>query len=202
MTYDNDIEATVVVIQVEEGKTFGGILHNKPTANVETPVFDFNDDGIVPSQRRPSIRRPSLLVPMEDGNNKDIAAPTAIPATADTDLEDMRSKLKKMDVTASQMNQEPEAVSNEETIDQQKYRNERRGSINIGSFDPSAIYEPPAFALMRKDTDMPPPVTRDKLEVDEFPLNSISTAWIKIMTQGLSEWIKLPIIVCRGTEDG
>jgi hypothetical protein len=49
---------------------------------------------------------------------------------------------------------------------------------------------------------MPPPVTRDKLEVDEFPLSKISTAWIKIMTQGLSEWIKLPIIVCRGTEDG
>jgi hypothetical protein len=80
---------------------------------------------------------------------------------------------------------------------------ERRDSlINMETFDPNAIYEPPAFALIHKDTDMPPPVIRDKLEVDEFPLNTISTAWIKIMTQGLSEWVKLPIIVCRGTEDG
>lgn len=78
--------------------------------------------------------------------------------------------------------------------------NERRDSLT--GIDPNGIYEPPAFALMHKDTDMPPPVIRDRLEVDEFPLNAISTAWIKIMTQGLSEWIKLPVIVCRGTEDG
>jgi hypothetical protein len=71
-----------------------------------------------------------------------------------------------------------------------------------GSFDSSGIYVPPIFALMHNETDMPPPVTRDKLEVTEFPIHSISTAWIKMMTHGLSEWIKLPVIVCRGTEDG
>jgi hypothetical protein len=194
------LEATVIVIQIEEGKTFGGILQNKTTTSIESPQFNFNNDGIVPSQRRPSIRRPSLLVPMEYGDNRDISAPTTAPT--DVDLEDIRSRLNMMDVTASQMINEPESLNKEETVEQQKYRRERRDSINIGSFDPTAIYEPPAFALIHKDTDMPPPVTRDKLEVDEFPLSTISTAWIKIMTQGLSEWIKLPIIVCRGTEDG
>lgn len=78
----------------------------------------------------------------------------------------------------------------------------RRDSLAGVTFEPSGIYVPPRFALMHKDTDMPPPIIRDKLEVNEFPLHAISTAWIKIMTQGLSEWIKLPIIVCRGTEDG
>ncbi|CEP19722.1 hypothetical protein [Parasitella parasitica] len=182
------IEATVVVIQIEEGKTFGGILQPQQQSQPqqqeqqqqqqqqeeeESPPKRFsNNEGIVPSQRRPSHRRPSLLVPMEQEGGA-IKAPVPVQSpTQDLD------KPKRMGL-------------------------ERRDSlINMESFDPNAIYEPPAFALIHKDTDMPPPVTRDKLEVDEFPLNTISTAWIKIMTQGLSEWLKLPIIVCRGTEDG
>lgn len=185
-------EATVVVIQIEEGKTFGGILQPQSQAQgatatappeEETPPQRFsNNDGIVPSQRRPSNRRPSLLVPMEQEGSS-VKAPTAQSPTAELD-----SKLSAMDVSDEQ----PKRMGLE-----------RRDSlINMESFDPNAIYEPPAFALIHKDTDMPPPVTRDKLEVDEFPLNTISTAWIKMMTQGLSEWLKLPIIVCRGTEDG
>lgn len=181
------IEATVVVIQIEEGKTFGGILQNQQQPQAipqpeESPPQRFNNnDGIVPSQRRPSNRRPSLLVPIQQDGNI-IKAPTAQSPT-----QDIENKLNRTN------------LSNEP-----KRRGlERRDSlINMESFDPNAIYEPPAFALIHKDTDMPPPVTRDKLEVDEFPLNTISTAWIKIMTQGLSEWVKLPIIVCRGTEDG
>ncbi|GAN10889.1 succinylglutamate desuccinylase/aspartoacylase subfamily protein, partial [Mucor ambiguus] len=186
------VEATVVVIQIEEGKTFGGILQPQSqsqgaTATApleeETPPQRFsNNDGIVPSQRRPSNRRPSLLVPMEQESDA-IKAPTAQSPTAELD-----SKLQ----TMSASDEQPKRVGLQ-----------RRDSlINMESFDPNAIYQPPAFALIHKDTDMPPPVTRDKLEVDEFPLNTISTAWIKMMTQGLSEWLKLPIIVCRGTEDG
>ncbi|EPB89898.1 hypothetical protein HMPREF1544_03281 [Mucor circinelloides 1006PhL] len=189
------VEATVVVIQIEEGKTFGGILQPQSQSQAatttttatahqeeESPPQRFsNNDGIVPSQRRPSNRRPSLLVPMEqDGNN--IKAPIAQSPT-----QELESKLNEMHVS-----DKPKRMGLE-----------RRDSlINMESFDPNAIYEPPAFALIHKDTDMPPPVTRDKLEVDEFPLNTISTAWIKMMTQGLSEWLKLPIVVCRGTEDG
>lgn len=185
----------MIVIQIEEGKTFGGILQPQSQSQAatttttatayqeeESPPQRFsNNDGIVPSQRRPSLRRPSLLVPMEqDGNN--VKAPTAQSPT-----QELERKLNAMNVS-----DKPKRMGLE-----------RRDSlINMESFDPNAIYEPPAFALIHKDTDMPPPVTRDKLEVDEFPLNTISTAWIKMMTQGLSEWLKLPIVVCRGTEDG
>lgn len=143
----------MVVIQIEEGKTYGGILPK------QTPTSPTN---IVPSQRRQSNRRPSLIVSVDQPEQLD-------------------SRFNQLNIT-------------------EKIENERRDSY--GSFDPGVIYEPPAFALIHKDTNMPPPVTRDRLDVDEFPLKAISTAWIKIMTQGLSEWIRLPIIVCRGTGDG
>ncbi|KAI9256865.1 hypothetical protein EDC94DRAFT_661567 [Helicostylum pulchrum] len=163
----NGIEATVIVIQIEEGKTYGGILQ-KPVSDVNGSPSPSVNHGIVPSQRRESNRRPSLIVSLEE------------------DIE----KLNQLHISNNDDdNKEPTVIENE-----------RRDSLT--GIDPNGIYEPPAFALMHKDTDMPPPVIRDRLEVDEFPLNAISTAWIKIMTQGLSEWIKLPIIVCRGTEDG
>lgn len=158
------IEATVLVIQIEEGKTFGGILQKNAEKQQETKT---DDNGLVPSQRRASVRRPSLLVPMQQQKKE---------------TEEVQHKLEQVRVTDIPL--------------------QRRNSLNIGSYDPNSIYEPPAFALMHMDTDTPPPVVRDKLEVEEFPLKTISTAWIKMMTQGLSEWLKLPIIICRGTEDG
>ncbi|KAL0083959.1 hypothetical protein F4703DRAFT_1857809 [Phycomyces blakesleeanus] len=63
------------------------------------------------------------------------------------------------------------------------------------------IYSPPTFGLMY-DTDTPPPVVRDRLVVDDFPKHSVSTAWIKMIRQGLNEWIRLPVIICRGSEEG
>ncbi|CDS06151.1 hypothetical protein LRAMOSA08679 [Lichtheimia ramosa] len=80
----------------------------------------------------------------------------------------------------------------------------RRDSIAMlqGTFDKTQLYTPPTFALMPQDTDVPPPVVRDRLVIEEFPLNTISTAWIKMVKQGLSEWIRLPAIVCRGSKDG
>lgn len=80
----------------------------------------------------------------------------------------------------------------------------RRDSIAMlqGTFDKTQLYTPPTFALMAQDTDVPPPVVRDRLVIEEFPLNTISTAWIKMVKQGLSEWIRLPAIVCRGSKDG
>ena len=49
---------------------------------------------------------------------------------------------------------------------------------------------------------MPPPVVRDRLVVEEFPAGTISTAWINMVKQGLSEWIRVPVIVARGVEPG
>ena len=167
----------MVIIQIEEGKTYGGILQ-KPQPVEASPALEFTNDGIVPSQRRISNRRPSLLVSVNDRD----------PATA-----------KKSD-----SNEEAKTLESLNSNDGKPvtFENERRDSLAGVSFDPNTIYEPPAFALIHQDTNMPPPVVRDRLEVDEFPLHTISTAWIKMMTQGLSEWIKLPVIVCRGTKEG
>lgn len=172
------VEATVIVIQIEEGKTFGGILQKENTTSATSPPLNFNNDGIVPSQRRPSIRRPSLLVSME---------PSSMTSN-ERDQTEIKGKIESLDLNSE---------SGVSTIE-----NERRDSLSGVSFDPNSIYEPPGFALTHQDTDMPPPVTRDRLEIDEYPLHTISTAWIKMMTQGLSEWIKLPVIICRGSQDG
>jgi hypothetical protein len=81
----------------------------------------------------------------------------------------------------------------------------RRDSVTTllrGSLDPAQMYVPPTAALMNKDTDVPPPVVRDRLVIEDYAEHTVSTAWIKMMEQGLSEWIRLPVIICRGAEDG
>ncbi|RCI07208.1 hypothetical protein CU098_013649 [Rhizopus stolonifer] len=167
------IESTVVVIQIEEGKTFGGIL--KKEFELSPPT---NYEGIVPSQRRPLNRRPSLLVSMEK-NKEEVKS----------DDDDRRISILSLTDDVEESPQRRDSVG-------------RRDSLAGISFDPSIVYHPPSIALSHQDTDVPPPVTRDKLEVDEFPLGTVRTAWIRIMTQGLGEWVKLPVIVCRGKEDG
>ncbi|OBZ82949.1 N-alpha-acetyl-L-2,4-diaminobutyric acid deacetylase [Choanephora cucurbitarum] len=178
---DHSAEASIILIQIEEGKTFGGVL-SSPSIPQQSPVpVSPKDEGIVPSQRRPSLRRPSLLVPMERDQKDSVKAPTAV----NTMPPDLSDKLSQLDLH-----------------EKRRRSTKRRDSLNLELFDPNAIYEPPPFALIHTDTQMPPPVIRDKLEVEDFPLSTISTAWIKMMTQGLSEWLKLPVIVCRGSEDG
>ncbi|PHZ15221.1 uncharacterized protein RHIMIDRAFT_234582 [Rhizopus microsporus ATCC 52813] len=168
------IEATVVIIQIEEGKTFGGVLQRQPD------LSSINQEGIVPSQRRPINRRPSLLVSLNEQ-----------PPNNEEEKPEKDEKSRRLSILSL----------NDEAVPDRPLPT-RRDSLAGISFDPSIVYEPPPFALSHQDTEVPPPVIRDKLEVDEFPFSTISTAWIKIMTQGLSEWVKLPVIVCRGKEDG
>lgn len=52
------------------------------------------------------------------------------------------------------------------------------------------------------ESQVPPAVIRDRLVIEEFPAGTISTAWINMMKQGLSEWIRVPVIVARGMEPG
>ncbi|KAI8086494.1 uncharacterized protein BX664DRAFT_335943 [Halteromyces radiatus] len=81
----------------------------------------------------------------------------------------------------------------------------RRDSVATllrGSLDPAQMYVPPTAALMNKDTDVPPPVVRDRLVIEDYAEHTVSTAWIKMIEQGLSEWIRLPVIICRGSDDG
>ncbi|KAI8896172.1 hypothetical protein BC833DRAFT_598658 [Globomyces pollinis-pini] len=64
-------------------------------------------------------------------------------------------------------------------------------------------YKPPVFsARYRNESDVPPPVIRDHLVIEEFPAGQISTAWINMVKQGLSEWIKVPVIIARGVQPG
>jgi hypothetical protein len=52
------------------------------------------------------------------------------------------------------------------------------------------------------ESEVPPPVIKDTLDINDFPEGAIRTAWINIIKQGLSEWIRIPVIVCRGNEPG
>ncbi|KAI8073824.1 hypothetical protein BC940DRAFT_289279 [Gongronella butleri] len=78
----------------------------------------------------------------------------------------------------------------------------RKDTLLRGTPDPKLIYTPPADALTFSDTDVPPPVVRDRLVIEDYAAHTVSTSWIKMVEQGMSEWIRLPVIVCRGTEDG
>ncbi|KAJ3203514.1 hypothetical protein HDU67_010146 [Dinochytrium kinnereticum] len=60
-------------------------------------------------------------------------------------------------------------------------------------------YRPPVFsARYQNESEVPPPVVRDSLVIEEFPAGKISTAWINMVKQGLSEWLRIPVIVARG----
>ncbi|KAJ3046720.1 hypothetical protein HK097_000601 [Rhizophlyctis rosea] len=64
-------------------------------------------------------------------------------------------------------------------------------------------YRPPQFSnRWQLETDVPPPAVKDNLVIDEFPRGKISTCWLNMMKNGLSEWVRLPVIVARGVEDG
>ena len=70
-------------------------------------------------------------------------------------------------------------------------------------FESAQLYRPPVFSdRYINESDVPPPVIRDRLIVEEFPVGTISTAWINMVKQGLSEWIRVPVIVARGVEPG
>ncbi|KAG2214424.1 hypothetical protein INT47_000980, partial [Mucor saturninus] len=90
-------------------------------------------------------------------------------------------------------------VAYDDNLPQHQEKTEPREKIESTT---NQIYEPPTFDFLNLDTDVPPPVVRDRLVVEDFPRHSISTAWIKMVKQGLSEWLRMPVIVCRGTEDG
>ena len=73
------------------------------------------------------------------------------------------------------------------------------GSPPIVQFSASQIYEPPEWVVNQVfESDMAPAIDMDELNLDEFPVGKISTAWIRMMKQGLSDWIRIPVTVARG----
>nr|KAJ3423084.1 hypothetical protein HK105_003317 [Polyrhizophydium stewartii] len=70
-------------------------------------------------------------------------------------------------------------------------------------WDSAHQYRPPVFsARHQNESVVPPPVVCDSLVIEEFPAGMISTAWINMVKQGLSEWLRVPVIVARGVEPG
>ncbi|KAG0179624.1 hypothetical protein DFQ28_002662 [Apophysomyces sp. BC1034] len=184
-----DLDATVVIIQIAESKTSSSEPSFKRfDAAKLVPEQNQRD---VPSLRRNSIRRSSLVVYPDQPLQK-------LPA-------DVAQKLATMEISptaeeASELANQLMRRASLSSLDESA----RRDSLAIlrGTLDPTQMYEPPAFALLHPETEMPPPIVRDRLVIEEFPKHTISTAWIKMMSQGLNEWIRLPVIVCRGSEDG
>ncbi|KAI9478339.1 MAG: hypothetical protein EXX96DRAFT_570460 [Benjaminiella poitrasii] len=123
------------------------------------------------------------------------ASAAAIPVSSDNIGGELAATLKR--------DTEPTAANNNKTRTM-KPGIERRNSIAIlrDKLETTQIYEPPTFSDLNQDTDVPPPVVRDRLVIEDFPKHTISTAWIKMVKQGLSEWMRLPVIVCRGSEEG
>jgi hypothetical protein len=70
-------------------------------------------------------------------------------------------------------------------------------------WEPAKIYKPPVFSSRYQDVaQVSQPVVKDTLVIDEFEKGKISTVWINMMKQGLSEWIRIPVIIARGYVDG
>lgn len=77
------------------------------------------------------------------------------------------------------------------------------GGLQTKYFESAQHYRPPVFSnRYRNESEVPPPIIRDSLVIEDFPIGVISTAWINMVKQGLSEWIRVPVIVARGTEPG
>ncbi|KAI8346764.1 hypothetical protein BD560DRAFT_411234 [Blakeslea trispora] len=219
-------DATIITIQITEIKPKGApstigtlsdyfALQPNNHSNANTPAYSATTPnaapaGLVatssnlvnkaeedaPSRRRDPRRKGSLVVyddqplwnlPQNAGQRT--AVQEANASTSDQMNGELASALKREDGALT----EP-----------QQQKRERRNSLAMlrGQLEATQIYEPPTFALLNQDTDVPPPVVRDRLVVEDFPSHAISTAWIKMVKQGLSEWLRLPVIVCRGTEEG
>ncbi|KAJ3298542.1 hypothetical protein HK104_010597 [Borealophlyctis nickersoniae] len=75
--------------------------------------------------------------------------------------------------------------------------------IPVKQWDSARHYRPPVFSTRYQyENQVPPAVVKDNLDIAEFPPGKISTAWINMVKQGLSEWIRVPVIVARGAEEG
>ncbi|CAO3648914.1 unnamed protein product [Cunninghamella echinulata] len=69
-------------------------------------------------------------------------------------------------------------------------------------YDPTQLFKPDSVPAIHIHVDMPQPIVRDRLIIEEFKEHSRNTVWIKMVTQGLNEWVRIPVIVLRGSENG
>ncbi|CAM0137068.1 hypothetical protein VKS41_008227 [Umbelopsis sp. WA50703] len=215
---NHDLDATVAVITITENKRQGApstvsdylAAGSKATAvdpltiPGTTPQTSFppqSPPGDIPSQRRAPRRKGSLVVyddqPLWNlppdlaqklASKEAVASSNAFPVSSELggELASLRQS-----VNGLKMEQVPPDTRKESI----------GGTTPATKWESAQAYEPPSFET-QQDTEVPPPVVRDRLVVEDFPVGTISTAWIKMVRQGLSEWLRLPVIVCRGTEEG
>jgi hypothetical protein len=152
--------------------------------SMDDKQVDHNE--LIPSRRRSNIgRRRSLVAYNESGAQH----PLSIVPDDTVDHERTAALLKE------QLANVPFAAENEGA---------RRDSLAMlaNSYDPTQLYKPDSISAIHIRVDLPKPVMRDRLVVDEFAKNSTNTVWINMVTQGLNEWVRIPVIVLRGLEDG
>ncbi|KAI9031913.1 hypothetical protein CLU79DRAFT_730653 [Phycomyces nitens] len=180
---EHDEDSTPVSMTIKASDLTGNVNHHELDATVLTiqiseikggPPSTVSDYFI--AQRTPTVERPGFL-----------ANPPS-PSEPDTPSRRREVNRKGSLVIADKFSMPEAADVLEPKRDLPK------------AHDVAQIYNPPTFVI--NDTDTPPPVVRDRLVVDDFPKHSVSTAWIKMIRQGLNEWIRLPVIICRGSEEG
>ncbi|KAI8882787.1 hypothetical protein K501DRAFT_250888 [Backusella circina FSU 941] len=185
-------EATIVTIQITESKPKGA----------PSTIGTMSDYFAMPPSSSSVVNTPAVPVKTPGSTGQEVVA------SDDNTPSSRRGPRRKgsLVVYDDQPNLPPaqRTETHDETVEIPKAGRQRRDSLAMlrGKIEATQIYEPPTFDILNQDTDVPPPVVRDKLVVEDFPKHSISTAWIKMVKQGLSEWLRMPVIVCRGTEDG
>ncbi|CAO3587338.1 unnamed protein product [Absidia cylindrospora] len=160
---------------------------SEPTSIDNEPVAPANNH-LIPSRRRSSIIRRRSLVPYEDVSNE-----TYHPISTDVGTE-MDQDVHKASLKEQLVNAPFSAVD----------EGARRDSLALlaNSYDPTQLYKPDSIFAIHVRADMPQPVVRDRLMIEDFPEHSTNTVWIKMMTQGLNEWVRIPVIVLRGSDNG
>ncbi|ORE05312.1 hypothetical protein BCV72DRAFT_250693 [Rhizopus microsporus var. microsporus] len=178
---DEDASPTSMVIQSSDST--GNVSHR-----------DLEEATVITIQVTESKPKgaPSTIGTMSDyfaiNNNNQPTSTANTPAVREDDVPSRR--------------REPRRKGSLVVYDSQPISKENRSSVYLlqGKLESNQLYEPPLFEF--RDTDVPPPVVRDRLVIEDFPVHSIHSVWIKMVQQGLGEWLRLPVIVCRGTEDG
>jgi predicted deacylase/environmental stress-induced protein Ves len=80
-------------------------------------------------------------------------------------------------------------------------RMQRSSSILFEHTGSAQVYTPPKLRT-RFEAEVPPPIVADCLVLDDFPKGEVRTAWINMVRSPLGEWIRVPVLVARGLEDG
>ncbi|KAI9300819.1 hypothetical protein BJ944DRAFT_170186 [Cunninghamella echinulata] len=204
---NDDLDANVIIIQISESKHHETSSTNTMLDSISTmtsPNFNNNNSNNNNNSKEfdaPSVRR------RREGEVRERRRSSLIIYENQQQQNKLDSKSGKQDKVSSSStipSSTIETTSNKNNFrqDKMKRRDSLISTLLQSSLDPAQIYNPPTAALLHKDTDVPPPVVRDRLVIEDYAPFTVSTAWIKMIEQGLSEWIRLPVIICRGTEDG